>query len=318
MIPVSIALTTYNRGNVLKETIDSILLQTFYDFELIISDDNSTDDTEKICREYEKQDKRVKYFKNETNFNMPGNLNSAISRANGKYIANLHDGDIYRNDLIAKWKAALDRYPNASFVFNEYLSIHNNGSTTISKANINGEVGKLEIILDFFKTVTSNVWGTCMVRAEAYQKYGLFNSEYGFISDVEMWLRLARYTDYAYVHEPLITITPREKNHFLSHHHWLQLYWSFSIYKSMLALYKDILTDEVKLFTKNYKNLLLKKNFYYMLLSIKHKKWKQVKEGFAIWRDSNDLLFKYSGKILGNKNNLPDWYKKDYWKSLYI
>src|SRR5438445_10662431 len=120
MFPVSICLTTYNRGTVLAATVDSILKQSFGDFELVISDDCSTDKPEAICRDYESNDKRVKYFRNSTNLGMPGNLNAAIRRTSGQYIANLHDGDLYRQDLIEKWKEALDSVAEAPFVFNAY------------------------------------------------------------------------------------------------------------------------------------------------------------------------------------------------------
>jgi len=91
--PVSVCLVTYNRAGVLAETIESILNQTFSDFELIISDDCSTDNTETVCRKYAEKDGRIKYFRNEKNLSMPANLNLAISRARGQYIANLHDGE---------------------------------------------------------------------------------------------------------------------------------------------------------------------------------------------------------------------------------
>jgi len=103
MIPVSLCLTTCNRATVLPATVDSLLSQTFSDFELIISDDCSTDHTEEICRDYQARDPRIRYFRNNRNLKMPGNLNAAIGRATGEYIANLHDGDVYRAE---RWPAA--------------------------------------------------------------------------------------------------------------------------------------------------------------------------------------------------------------------
>lgn len=317
MIPVSIILTSYNRANVIKETIDSILAQTYNNFELIISDDNSTDNTEAVCREYEKMDKRVKYFKNKINLKMPGNLNAAISKTNGSYIANLHDGDIYRNDLIEKWKNALDKYPDCAFVFNEYY-YQRTAHLVLMTANIKAETGKYEVIKNYFETLSSSVWGTCMVRSEAYKKYGLFNPEYGFISDVEMWLKLARYEGYVYIHEPLITLTPREPDHIYAYVHWRLIYWLFAIYKKMLELYKDVLPEEVNYYKKNYRRRIRKEFILAMLVLIKHKKWKRIKEGFAIWKDSHDKILKFFGFILGQKRNLPDWYFKEYWSNIDV
>src|SRR5712691_5136466 len=91
---VSAVLTTYNRAASLSVTLDSILAQTFSDFELIVSDDCSSDDTTAVVQDYIRRDRRVRYRRNEKNLKMPGNLNAAIAEATGEYIANLHDGDV--------------------------------------------------------------------------------------------------------------------------------------------------------------------------------------------------------------------------------
>ena len=92
---VSVVLTTYNRAHVLAVTLDSILSQTLEDFDLIISDDASQDDTERVCRQYEARDRRVRYRRGLKNVGMPGNLNAGIAVSAGEYIANLHDGDLH-------------------------------------------------------------------------------------------------------------------------------------------------------------------------------------------------------------------------------
>ncbi|MGA9982456.1 MAG: glycosyltransferase family 2 protein, partial [Acidobacteriaceae bacterium] len=80
---VSVVLTTYKRAHLLRETIDSILAQSFRDFELVISDDCSPDETEKVCREYERFDARVRYRRGAKNVGMPGNLNAGILATSG-------------------------------------------------------------------------------------------------------------------------------------------------------------------------------------------------------------------------------------------
>src|ERR1700694_558811 len=120
---VSVILTTFNRASVLGQTIEDILNQTFSDFELLIADDCSSDDTRDVCAGYAKQDKRIRYQRNQVNRGMPDNLNLAIQASVGEYVANLHDGDKYDQTLLEKWKEALDRAPNAAFVFNQYRVI---------------------------------------------------------------------------------------------------------------------------------------------------------------------------------------------------
>ena len=214
MPKVSICLTTYNRGSVLSLTIDSILAQSFTDFELIISDDCSTDETGKICKKYEQKDIRVKYYCNESNLKMPGNLNAAIKRASGKYIANLHDGDVYRADLIEKWLKVIRMDDEVLFVFNQYESLDENGKPVCIFDHKLNEVNDGIVIREYFyRTLSSAPWGTVLARKDAYERFGYFDAQYGFISDVEMWMRLSTKGKVGYVSEPLIQLTPREKNH---------------------------------------------------------------------------------------------------------
>ena len=318
MPPVSICLTTYHRAAVLPQTLDSILAQRYGDFELIISDDCSPDETAEICRQYELKDKRVKYYRNDTNLRMPGNLNAAIQKAKGEYIANLHDGDVYRPDLIAKWKTALDAVPTASFVFNAYEVIARNGTMSISCEPFDGQTPRYYIAQHHFRTLTSCVWGTVMARASAYKKAGAFNPAYGFISDVDMWLKLAHDHDVAYVAEPLITLTPREPNHPFAYHSWQHLFWQFAIYKKHLSLYKDVLPDEVKEYRAAYPNLLRRKFTRAMLSLIKHRKWERVREGLAVWRDADDRLLKSIGRTFGQQSWLQSWYNENSWDEILL
>lgn len=84
---ISIAMTTYNGEKYLREQLDSILNQTFSDFELIICDDCSKDATVKILEEYSLKDKRVRYFVNEKNLGFKKNFEKAISLCSGEYVA---------------------------------------------------------------------------------------------------------------------------------------------------------------------------------------------------------------------------------------
>ena len=89
---VSIGLPVYNGDNYLAETLDSILAQTFTDFELIISDNGSTDRTEAICRRYAAQDHRVRYVRNPSNLGAARNYKRAFELARGEYFKwNGHD-----------------------------------------------------------------------------------------------------------------------------------------------------------------------------------------------------------------------------------
>ncbi|HLA12091.1 MAG TPA: glycosyltransferase family 2 protein [Pyrinomonadaceae bacterium] len=315
MVPVSICLTTFNRAAVLPPTLDSILVQTFGDFELIISDDCSTDETRDVCEDYRSRDRRIRYFRNAKNLSMPGNLNAAISKASGDYIANLHDGDVYRVDLIARWKEALDSETDTPFVFNAYKAKLSDGSVRLFCEPFTGRIPGEYIGTHYFRTLTSCVWGTVMARASTYREHGQFDSRFGFISDVDMWLRLVKRSAAAYVSEPLITIAEREPNHPFAHQSWQHLFWQFGIYYEHVNEYRSLYpgieipspSDE----TVMRRRVLLKA----MLSLIRSRQWDRVQEGLAIWRDSDDPLLKTAGIMFGRPQGIPGWYDRRCWIS---
>ena len=92
---ISVAMTTYNGEKYLKEQIDSILSQSEKDIELIICDDCSTDNTNKILSDYTEKDKRVHVYKNELNLGYVKNFEKAISLCSGDYIALSDQDDIW-------------------------------------------------------------------------------------------------------------------------------------------------------------------------------------------------------------------------------
>jgi glycosyltransferase involved in cell wall biosynthesis len=221
---ISVVVTTYNRSGPLATTLDSLLAQSVGDFELIISDDCSPDDTEQVGRAYERRDRRVRYRRNQKNLRMPGNLNAGIAEARGAYIANLHDGDVYRPDLLEKWAGALDRHPKAAFVFNQYQGMAADGSPKLWKNELPECIdGRVFLLEHFTEQWGSPVFGTVMARKACYDAVGPFDPAYSFNSDIEMWVRLALRYDVAYVAEPLIHVSPREKQHLMSKRAWWEL-----------------------------------------------------------------------------------------------
>ena len=86
MDKVSICLLTYNRAGLISQTIETILNQSLSDFELIINDNCSSDETESICREFAKQDNRIRYYRNQTNLGLTGNYQAAFDRSSEKYV----------------------------------------------------------------------------------------------------------------------------------------------------------------------------------------------------------------------------------------
>ncbi len=111
---VSIGMPVFNADRFLREVLDSILAQTYRDFELIISDNGSTDATEAICREYAARDPRVRYYPNDRVNHGPGwNYNRTEALARGEYFKWAAADDLLEPTLLEKCVAALDANPDA-------------------------------------------------------------------------------------------------------------------------------------------------------------------------------------------------------------
>ncbi|WP_367990327.1 glycosyltransferase [Vibrio sp. NTOU-M3] len=105
---ISVYIPTYNRSILLKRAVESVLNQTVEDIEIIIVDDNSTDDTEVIVRGLIELDPRVSYIKNRNNRGACYNRNIAISNAKGKFVTGLDDDDYFENDRLEQFLKAWD------------------------------------------------------------------------------------------------------------------------------------------------------------------------------------------------------------------
>lgn len=214
---VSLCMLTYNRADELGRSLDSLLDQTYQNFELIINDDASTDRTEEVCRSYEERDSRVRYVRNQANLRYAGNNNAAIRRASCEYVGLVHDGDLYEPFMLERWVEALNAHPSAAFVF------HSHYRKTNGEPLLHGYPPLVEghdLLDDMLKRWDSPVYGIAMVRKSCVRAVGTFNTSFPRLADVDMWMRLLNEYDAAYVNEPLVRYAPRESGHELKGVNW--------------------------------------------------------------------------------------------------
>lgn len=114
---VSIAIPVYNGGDLFRETLDSFLCQTYTDFELLISDNASTDHTGEISREFAAKDPRVRYFRNERNVGLGPNHNIIFERARGKYFKWAPADDLCAPSYLERCVEVLDRDPTVVIAY---------------------------------------------------------------------------------------------------------------------------------------------------------------------------------------------------------
>jgi glycosyltransferase involved in cell wall biosynthesis len=213
---VSVCVTTYNRARLLDRTLASLAAQTRPADEIVVSDDASPDDTADVVESWRSRLPQLVYLRAAENGGMPRNLNRAIEAATGDYVANVHDADTFSPVLLERWADALDRHPSAGFVF---CGIAGWPEPSESQDGvILHDVAPLTPGREFFERFmlhrfSSIVWGTVMARRSAYDRLLPFDSRFGFVSDVDMWMRMCLHFDVAYVREPLIVLdhTPTEQ-----------------------------------------------------------------------------------------------------------
>ena len=127
---LSIGLPVYNGENYLAESLDSLLGQTYEDFELIISDNASTDGTADICRRYEREDSRIRYVRQPRNIGCAPNHNFIVDEARGDFVKWASHDDLYARDLMERCVDALDAYPHVVLAHAWTAMIDGSGAVT--------------------------------------------------------------------------------------------------------------------------------------------------------------------------------------------
>lgn len=124
---ISVLIPVYNTELYIEETIDSVLNQTFKNFELIIVDDCSTDNTYLLCQTKAKEDSRIKLYKNERNLGMMPNWNHGLTFCKSEYFAKLDADDLWTFDFLEKCIKILDAKPEIGLVCSGYKEINEEG-----------------------------------------------------------------------------------------------------------------------------------------------------------------------------------------------
>lgn len=201
MATVSIIMGIYNCAPTLSEAIDSILAQTYTDWDLIMCDDGSTDDTYKIAKKYaESYPQKIVLIQNEQNKGLNHTLNRCLNISDGKYIARMDGDDISLPTRLEKEVAFLDGHPEYAIV-----------STPMIFFNEDGDVGQSTPIpeptkRDFIRKSPVHCHAPCMIRREAYMAVGGYTEDKRMLrfEDVNLWYKLYAkgYTGYN-LSEPL-------------------------------------------------------------------------------------------------------------------
>jgi glycosyltransferase involved in cell wall biosynthesis len=204
---LTICLLVYNHAHLIEKVIQSILDQTITDFELIISDDNSTDDSFNICTKLALTDNRIQVFKTPKNLGMAGNTNFVFSKTSSEWVALLHHDDILSKDCLECWLKIANGDDNIGFVFNDYEEPKKHRKHMRLKESLQPVMdGNYFLKKYLLRYLFSLVRGTALIRKKYFEEIGGMNEKFGIIADVDLWMRLSSRWNVGYVNKPLIKV----------------------------------------------------------------------------------------------------------------
>lgn len=211
---VSIGLPVYNGDEFLEKAIESILGQSFTDFELIISDNASTDKTALICQTYAARDARIRYYRNATNIGGANNGNRTFLLAQGEYFRWAAHDDLCAPELIAKCVAVLERDPHVVLCYTQTVNIDQQGqilgTTSLNRAASDSPHRRFHD-LAFRNDYCEPSYG--LMRSEILRRTRLEQDFTG--SDRVLLCELAFYGKFVEIDEPLFYKRHHPKNTYL-------------------------------------------------------------------------------------------------------
>ena len=179
---ISVILPTYNREAMLPNAIDSILRQTYTNFELIVINDGSVDDTQKILEEYAAKDKRIKIIKHEQNKGLVCSLNEGLEQARGEYIARMDDDDVSYRKRFEKQLTYMEEHPDVATVGTWGGSFYNDGIYSVW-----GETDSEYIKIKTLLGLTPLAHSSLLLRSSFLKKHHIhYKDEYRSAEDLPL------------------------------------------------------------------------------------------------------------------------------------
>ena len=193
---ITVLMPVYNGAKYLNESIDSILNQTFSDFEFLIIDDESTDDSVKIIKSYD--DPRIKLIVNKKNIGQSATLNKGLELARGKYIARMDQDDISMPERLKKQMEFMDECPNIG-VCGSWIQ-HFGKYDYLTPLELDDDSIKIKLL-----TNQNLAHPAVMIRKSTLVKYQLnYDPTFTIAMDYDLWVRMFEYCSFANLPEPLL------------------------------------------------------------------------------------------------------------------
>ena len=212
---VSFVVPCYNLAHLLPECVNSILLQTYTDFEVLIMDDCSPDNTAGIVRSFE--DSRIRYIRNAQNLGHLANYNKGIKQSRGRYVWLISADDRLRRPyVLERYVRLMDHHPRVGYVCCPGIALQDGVETSLIDWSYYGSGDKIYNGRDFIAISLDKGCGllapAVMVRKDCYEGISDFPLDMPHQGDVYLWFRWALEYDVAYMGEPMVNYRLHEMN----------------------------------------------------------------------------------------------------------
>ena len=199
---ISVIMPAYNSEQYIAEAIESILNQTFSDFEFIIINDGSTDKTADIVRSYD--DSRIRFIDNSVNQGISTTANLGLELANGEYIARMDSDDISHSNRFEKQVTYMDAHPECGVLSASYHMFGDADRITVHPEY----VGSLDLLVGCY--VAHPV---TMIRKSVIDEYNfVYDKDFVCAEDYDLWARMARVTEIHNLQDVLLEYRWHETN----------------------------------------------------------------------------------------------------------
>jgi glycosyltransferase involved in cell wall biosynthesis len=203
---VSVVIPTYNSGAFLREAIQSVLSQTYVDFEVVVVDDGSTDNTESVVHSFGDQ---VRYVKQQ-NQGAGAARNQGIKRSQGEYVAFLDADDLWLPGKLREQIPLLDRDPELGLVYSDWAVVPEQGE--VQPSYLRNQPAAAGYVFDELVQCGFILTSGAIVRRSCLDDVGSFDETLSIAQDYDLWLRICYRWKIALVDKPLVIKRNRDGN----------------------------------------------------------------------------------------------------------
>ena len=202
MATISICIPAFKRTDFLKRLLDSVAIQTYQDYDVIVSDDSASEEVEALCNSYLGR-MNLKYYKNSPALGTPENWNEAIRKATGNWIKLMHDDDWFADcTSLQKFANAIDK--SADFVFAAYNNVFED--TGAKKVILSNSFRQRAMLKNPVTLIADNIIGPPSVVMHRNDQKHWYDKNVKWVVDMEFYIRFLQTANCYYIDEPLINV----------------------------------------------------------------------------------------------------------------